>query len=482
MSSGDPLITRKNPFGENALVFFEGRDKPITPCKKTGEMILNGVSAVLVVSNKLPFIPIALRIPYMGIPVAMGMFVGFGTLEFWAFRAISSPFVETEKEGVVPISKSSQALRRMCIVGTSYGIALGAQIPISLSAAKYDPKDWKVVGFLVSEVVGAFIPALSLKMAFENNLPRKYKEETERKLYGIYLHAKKLVSGNRQRLIDMGYARQLAFIQEVEAIKEGQGDRALKISAYASKFLNEEGSLIEVESCCRKSFSYPVRLTGVVLATSFLYATGRYSFDVSSAMFGSQVALRATFATVGVLSNAFIMYAALDETLMKAYRGLCSLLTRSSKPSLADQIRPKLSFAIKSGLFIADALGVGIIYQIWKDYFSGDQTQQTYFITVNCLSLFLLLFTAALDTTDDVIYMLQRGSDPNDFHTKLVELNDIFKKIEDQLLNCPLSTFASFLNELPADLKDRLLERFTLTQDALSGYLQIQTPLQVSRK
>ena len=468
--SNVPLI-RSDVLGNNIVVLFEGAAKPSTCCKKTGKWTLNGTSTLLVISNKLPFIPIALLIPYMGIPVTVGTFIGFGILEFWAFQAITEPLVNTIKEGLVPISKSDQTRRKVFIAGTAYILGLGAQIPISLSAAKYDPDGLKIVGFLVSEIVGAFIPALSLKMAFESNLPRRYKEDTEKKLYQLYLYARELVANNRKVLTEMGYQKQLDFINSLESIKTMQVNEKTKSSLYAQKIL---GSIDQAnaESSCKRVFSYPVKFVGAALATSFLYASARFSYDASTATIHDHLATGITFAAAGVLSNAFIMYAALNGTLMKAYDSFCSLITCSYKPSLADQVRPKLSFVLKSGLFVADILATGIIYQIWNDYFSDSSTQQIYFIATNCLSIFLLLFTATLDVTDDIIYQLQKKSNPEDFHSKLVELNEIFKKIEEQLLYCPLDKFALFLNNTPRDMKNNFINRFQLTQSDLTHYIE----------
>ncbi len=469
-----PIIpfASSNPFGENILTLFEGPDQTTSCCKSSTKNLLNGTSVFLVIINKLPFIPIALKIPYLGIPVAVGSFIGFGTLEFWAFKAITDPFVETKKEGLIPISGSDQTAKKACIIGISYIIALGAQIPISLAAAKYDPEDWKIAGFVVSEAVGAFIPALSLKMACEKNLPRRYTKEIEQELYKVFCHANELIDSNHQLLVDMGYQEQLNFIQEINQIKSNTSDpSSTKIANYAKKLLSNAGPATP-ESNLKKYGSYPVHLTAIILATSFLYSTALYSYEASMETIHDDSATGIVFAATSVLSNSFIMYAALDETLMKAYNGASSLINRSYKPSLADQINPKLSFALKAGFFISDALGIGIIYQIWKDFFADSPPQQGYFITTNCLSLFLLLFTAALDTTDDIVYMLQKRSDSNADHTQLIELNDIFKKIKEQLLNCPIEQFAVFLQKLPPELKTQLISRFQLTSEALDSYVE----------
>lgn len=71
-------------------------------------------------------------------------------------------------------------------------------------------------------------------------------------------------------------------------------------------------------------------------------------------------------------------------------------------PSLAEQIHPRRLFLANTIGLVTDALALvsGVI--IWREYFADNPGWQQFFEGIINASVFMILFTAILDTVDGI--------------------------------------------------------------------------------
>jgi hypothetical protein len=169
-------------------------------------------------------------------------------------------------------------------------------------------------------------------------------------------------------------------------------------------------------------------------------------------------------------SNVYLAGKSIFGTTQAITQSFVDTVKGKRQPSIAEQLRPKLTFACKLLGFLVDGFALGPTIVIWGEFFDGNQAEEDYFPSAMSGAIFLLLYTASLSSIDDYVtfYLSHRGTEDE---KEIIELVRKFNKLASLVENTSLLETAAFLAELPEEKKSALMQRFELTQERLEQYL-----------
>lgn len=137
-------------------------------------------------------------------------------------------------------------------------------------------------------------------------------------------------------------------------------------------------------------------------------------------------------------------------------------ITPERSPSLAEQIHPHRLFLANTIGLIADALALvpGVI--IWREYFEEYPGWKQFFEGTINASVFMILFTAMLDTVDGIAETLIASHGAPGSEAEWVRLDRELKKVQ------------KFIGEIPAEyltrfVPDSLLDRIEASLDLVAS-------------
>jgi len=158
-------------------------------------------------------------------------------------------------------------------------------------------------------------------------------------------------------------------------------------------------------------------------------------------------------------------------TVQRIASSSLNCITRQSKKSLAEQLRPKLTLSLKLLGLVVDLGALGATVVIWDDFTGKNLPAKIYFETTLCLAYFLFLSSASLDAVDGAIEeLVQRKGTPDE--QQIMLLNNQLKKLEQLIQSSSLLDFGQSLGQLSDTTRENLLLRANTTVDKIEDHLE----------
>jgi hypothetical protein len=438
------------------------------PC---GRRTALGASIIASLGANASYIPISLKLP-VGPLFAIANFVGFFKLDIWAIRGTIND--ELGPKGEHEIVLLQRGARGKCytiaVLASSLVVALLSQIPVALPALDYNGS-LAIPSVVFLFVGGALIPIRSLQLSVNKaaRLRNSGLGDVSRKVEELRLVMSSLIDQHREIFRKMGYERQLEFI---ESLRQFEGAELEQTHAFALSILNPPLEDEEVPS--RPISDYVAMGAGVVIALSLEAGLAYYTFEKSKLNIIDNSFVAVGFAASVVASSFYLAGRSIISMAQRMVGSLLNLLTCRIEKAIAHQLRPKMTIALKLLGMAIDLGALGATIVIWGDFLKDNLPAKLYFEITLCMAYFLFLSTATLDMIDEVIEESILNSD-NKNERAIVQLNNRLKQFQSLIENSSLLDFGLFVAKLPAELKQKLLQRVNLSIEKLDGALLLST-------
>ena len=418
------------------------------------------------------FTPISLNLP--GGPFfATTNFIGFFKLDIWAIRAIIHELLgpKGDHERAL-ISRSSQGCcYTTSVLTTSFALSLLTQVPVALPALKYDGK-FKYPAVAALFAGGTLIPVSSLKQSFDHAVRARgcRTSQNEKSLEQVRSALVSAVSQYRESFVTLGIDEKLDLIEDFRQQREqGDGNEAIQVDALISSILTvPETPPPTCGSSVVKGFSTAV---GGAIALSLQAGLAWYTYSTTKEYVYDDNVFAGVSAGLTVLSGSYLATQSIVGTVQRIASSSLNCITRQSKKSLAEQLRPKLTLSLKLLGLVVDLGALGATVVIWDDFTGKNLPAKIYFETTLCLAYFLFLSSASLDAVDGAIEeLVQRKGTPDE--QQIMLLNNQLKKLEQLIQSSSLLDFGQSLGQLSDTTRENLLLRANTTVDKIEDHLE----------
>lgn len=470
------------PFVDKRLVLgIKPRETPTHSAARRALQVL-GVSIAGI--GKYPFVAIAKKAggtnEAYGILLAYGNTASFASLISWALlNMIDDQMRPLSKEEAALLSHRQGKCRNALILSGSVVVGLVSQTPFAYLAYVYNGKKVEMPIFMM--LSDSWFPTYSTYLSVNAVLSRKSFTIFEQELLKVRLNLVNLIEANRA-LLDNPEGR-VDYVKALHAFKDqSTGNRSQK---YLEHMLEGRAHLLKKEaSCCEGPNCVSVGntlswLTGAVAFLSNMGAIGYVSY-IGWSQIHPDPGFAGTFAALAVSANLYVNGTALPNTATRLYNLAKSIILCNYKPTLSDQLAPKLSFTLKALGLVTAGLSYGPSVQISKDYFGSNTTDTglysnedlaTYMEVANSCATILLTTTAILDIVDQIV-ALSLVNLGNEEARQLVEINENMLRLSYLLSHSPLTEFALFINALPPSIFNQVVRDTQITQANLESYIQ----------
>ncbi|MGR3973387.1 MAG: hypothetical protein QRY72_02265 [Candidatus Rhabdochlamydia sp.] len=433
---------------------------------KIARLAIKTVCLIVSAGAKIPYIPISLTLP-AGPAFAFGNTTSFFILEWWAIRATIDEALGSRGASEAQMVKRGGKgfLYQIATLVGALVISIFPQIPIALPALDYDGQ-FKVLGFITLLAAGVFIPIRSLQLTVDNILKKFMIDESGKKIQQLCFSMAGLIQEERDLFRQLPYQDKLQMISRLDDIRKSQD-----FSGYIKElFTPKVGHKVVKESSLCKKISFAA---GIALTAAFEAALVMYTWEKTQEHFIDNEAAAGAIAITTGISWLYLTGQAIIGTTQRVSQAVVNLIKRQKDPSIASQIYPKLTFALKSLGMINTVLALGPTVVIWGEFYASNRYEQVAVEIVMCSSLFLLLSTATLDIIQDFIQQLIQHKGSSD-QQLIARLDHEFQKFQTLLRQSALPDIAAFVMDLPEDIKGRLLNQAAITQEMLDHYLESQ--------
>lgn len=424
---------------------------------------------IVAAGARIFYIPISLRLP-LGPIFAAGNCVSFFVLEYWAATKSIKKFVLDQEDEIQFLSESRVSKTQS--ITTFFAaeiIALISQVPNVFAAYNYNKKEYRILAGVVTGVSGSLFTLHSVQLSLSQKLKRETLDQTQQKLLEIKKELIELTNVNNSNFLNKSHQEKLKFLSEINSIRD-LDEADFRSENYLKNIFTIQKRQPMVHSICRKIGENCITVGGIGLNLTLQTAVAMYVFTQTKNDIYDNDYLAVFFSSLVVLSNVHLMGSSIASTSKRAYHAAIDTLFRKSTPSISEQYRPKLTFALKILFLTMNGFGLGPNIVIWGEFFDN-QTLQRYFQSTICISMFLILFTASLDMVDEVVeYLIEKTGTSEE--RKILRMSKEFKQLEYLLSKFSLGNIGRFIENLPNDFKRDLLERFHITKENIDILFQ----------
>ena len=438
---------------------------PLNDPHKCARRVIETLCTLASLGANATYVPISLQLP-AGLFFATGNFLAFVNLDFWAFTAIFNELLgpKREYEQLLLNQQATGKIYKTALVTAALVIALLSQVPLALPALDYD-RPYEIQAVVILLVAGSFIPTRSLQISFDKSLQmRKYiLRETDKKLESARSEVISLVGQYRENFRQSNRQSQLALFDALSQITHLE--RGDQLNSYLSQVLHPAESTSNPNKFCK----YSSFVLGFCLTASLQVALTMYTWDKTKTYITDNDYAASGFVATVIGASLYLTGRSIIGTAQRIAQSTIDLLTGRRDRTLAEQIRPKLTFTLKLiGLLLnLGTLGPGIV--IWGGFYD-DEKERLYFQTTICAAYFLLVSTATLDVLDSSIQdFIQWKGSPED--QSIIQLYTDLQKLEKLFEQSSLLDFSLFLTQSSENIKGMLLEKVGLSIEELRAYM-----------
>jgi len=422
---------------------------------------------------KISFWPVSKRLGRgIGETCALANCIAFFVLEYWAGTQTIDSIFAPKSEAERLMHKQNNRSRRYLFIPPALLIAVVSQLPSALAAVKYNSREFKIPAAVLLLVSNSIFPFRSMQLTLEA-LQRQTRNAIEQKLNGLRQEVASLLLANRTILTSSGrdnFVERFKSIQSLTSFDERK-------ERYSHLLIQP----IEVNqpSNGERRARQVGEAIGGLLNLFFQGAIGAYTFTETKKEIVDSNPLGGTFAALAVVSNIYLMGDALRKTTGRVFGMTYRIFATNHAPSLIEQLRPRLTFALKACGVVIDLFALGATIVVWSDFFEKNEKEKYSLTTLMCASIFMMVFTAMLDTVEGIIeqVIFLNGSQQE---IELVSLDRKVRQIAESMKSIPLLHFATFILALPEEQRDSLLNKFEVTTQNLRNYVADRTPEQAS--
>ncbi len=472
VNSHNPLAPTPGPlslFTRDQLIL--GMPPAEAKAHKIGRLTLKGVGVTLATLGKVPFISINMKLGennkvYGGV-LDFSNCVSFAAL---ISRALTNmvddylaPLGEAEKSLVR--SKNSKSLDHLILI-SSVALGILSQVPFAYLAYVYNAKSLLMpLAIFASD---SWYPVYSTNLSLRNLSERRNFSIFEKDLAKYRNNLIKFVKESRFSLITDEEHREayLLGLQRIRSFENPDNQSAEYMTLLSTRNIDP---LAEPPPYC-KFLEKVITGVGAVATASNFFIIGFLGFKGMELIWPNPFA-EAIMAILTVGANAYLNGTSIPNMAVSLFTMITSSLRGLYQPTVADQLAPKLAFALKSLSMIMASLSYGPSVQISRDYFEG--AFSTYLEVSLSLATILLVASALLDLSDEITenYIIHTGSEEEQqllqLHHQMIRFSKVLKK-------SPLLALARFLKILPRGLFDKLNQTIDLSRGQLNEYIRQQ--------
>ena len=458
------------------------QNAPLIDDHLVARRVLNSFVALIALSVKVPFIPIAMKLgPILGPFSAAGNIGSFFLFEFWAGSGVVQDFFRPQTKSEKALLQQSRGKNNLCkeivIISVASLIGMSAQLPGTFAGVKYNKEAYKIPAAIILLLAGTIIPIRSLQLSIEE-VRKKMQHSIESDMIKIKNTMVALIGNAHQSFIHQSFQEKMTFIENIRQFRDLKD-----VDSFLLSFIREGPKKPQTTSQRRVQalFQYTGIVTGVAFAALFEWALVQYAFCLSKEELYDNDATATVFATLTAGSTVYLYALSIIHTAKRVFTVLGNCLSRNRQKNLAFQLRPKLSFALTSLGLLTNLLGLGPVYVVWGDFYNKNTLQHTLGEVVMCGAAFLLLFTSTLDIIDQIVTSsIKKGSKEE---LEILQIHKEFLQLANILQKAPGPFIKHLMENTPPTIQHEILERLNLTKENLKKWssnsisLQEQTAL-----
>lgn len=472
------------PEHSSRLVTFIDKDlvQGISPaetnCHLVARRSLQVVSVIASFAGRIPFIPLSLRYAgdntIYGGCLASGSTAAFGSLVAYSFLKIIDSQMRplTPEEHYLLHARIGPTAKKVILVS---GLLLGAgtQIPFALLAYEYnEPSTLNPDGYLMPAMVigiDSWISTFSGYMGLRAIGEKRMRTSYEKDLDGIRGKMLGFIGENQALFTLADRQTQLGFVeayQRIRAVHESS-DRVKQFYTLCTTRISDASltppKWATVADTIIKGYGY--------LCAACNIGTMGYVAYLGTRVTGLNVVVTTLYCGTALYLNT----TAIPQTASKLFNLARSLLTCSYKPTIGDQLSPKLSFVLKALTLATAGLSYGMAMEISEDYYKDHAwLKKSMEVTLTSATTFLVSM-AMLTIADDIVEtkVKKLGSEEE---KQILEVYQKMSRFQTALAASPFLDLAIKLKAIPPDALADLMENTGVTLENLDRYITDNIP------
>lgn len=451
-----------------------------TTCHLVGRRILQGVSVTVSFVGRIPFIPLSLA--YAGSNVVYGGFLAygstasFGSLVAYSFLKIIDSQMRplTPEEHYLLHARIGPAAKKAILVcGLILGV--GTQIPFAILAYKYnEPSTLNPNGYLMPAMVIAidsWVSTFSGYMGLRAIGEKRARSSYEKDLDAIRGKMLGLIGENQELFTLADRETQLGFVDAYQRIRtvHESSDRVNQFYTLCTKRISDRSLAppfwAEVADTIIKGYGYFCAACNI--------GTMGYVAYIGTKVVGLNVVVTALYCGTALYLNT----TAIPQTASKLFNLARSLFTCSYRPTIGDQLSPKLSFVLKALTLGTAGLSYGMAMQVSEDYYEDHEWLKISMEVALTSATTFLVSMAMLTIADDIIEtkIEKLGSEEE---KQILEVYQKMRHFQYVLSNSPFIDLAIQLKAIPPDALGALMENTAVTAENLDQYIRTHIPIE----
>lgn len=440
--------------------------------KESQHRCLKLVALVISLGAKIPFLPIALKLP-LGPLFAACNALGFTKLEYYAGSKVVDDITKKVSQDELALTPSRPSTPcKTATFAVAWIIAAASQLPVALAAVRYNEKTLAPFAGFVMIISGSLFPLRSLQLSLEQSWCKQPIKEMKASLAHLKKKFLTLIRENQKAFLQKEAHAKLDFLEKLSTAplidETDLGD-------YLNILLPQKTVHSEKKTRCMAVLEKGVQGVGWLFTLTYLTAFAMYTFTESKKTIYDHNWTSGCFATSVVLSNYYLTQASISQTALTVFRSITKLFSNNREKSLAQQMRPKVTFALQALGLLIDACALGPTIVIWGNFYKKNKVEQRFFQTSLCAAVFLLLFTSTLDIIDHVVeeVIAQHGTP---IEKEVIALSLKYDKLAALIEKISLRSFGEACLELPSELFQPLFNRHHLNREKLHSFLRSNNP------
>ncbi|MCP5504012.1 MAG: hypothetical protein H7A41_02540 [Chlamydiales bacterium] len=449
-----------------------------TTCHLVGRRILQGTCVTASFIGRIPFIP--LSIAYAGSNAVYGGFLAYGsTASFGSLVAYS--FLKIIDSQMRPLTPEEHYLLHTRIGPTAkkvilvFGLLLGVgtQIPFAILAYKYNKASTLNPGrylmpamvIAIDSWVSTFSGYMGLRAIGEKRARTSYEKDLDAirgKMLGF-------IEENQELFTIANRETQLGFVEAYQRIKavHESGDRVNQFYTLCTRRIS---SVNLTPPLWAKVADTIIKGYGYICAACNIGTMGYVAY-LGTKVVGLDVVVTVLYCGTALYLNT----TAIPATASKLFNLAKSLFTCSYRPTLGDQLSPKLSFILKALTLSTASLSYGMAMQVSEDYYEDHEWLKICMeVTLTSATTFLVSM-AMLTIADDIVETTVEkfGSEEE---KQILEVYQKMRHFHAILAASPFLDFAMQIRAIPADALAVLMEKTDITLENLDEYIRTHLP------
>lgn len=465
-------IENRNEYGDylaqsiSALV----NQEPLVDRHKYLRPSLKVTSAAIAILSKLPFIPVAMQYGFfLGPLIAVSNTTTFSVLRYWAAKNMIDDILPPRTQAEIDLLRQNQhgtrsTIVKVVVIPVALLLAVASQTDTVLPAIIYNSGILKIAAAIVSLLGGVPLPLRSFQLAL-NHLSSNFQRSAECQVTAIKARMTRLLLENQQLLVTLPYQEKLEFVNSLERTSDNSSSLINSQEGYVF-LLTQDRHLPphSTQDVIERIFRYAGMGAGLVLAGVFEAVTTEYAYVETRKQLVDNPYIAATVATVAAGSTLYLFARSIVNTTTRIFATVGKTVALKETRNLGWQLKPKLSFTLTAIGLITGAFSAGIDLIIFGDFYKDNNLLEREFLRdTTTLAIFLLLFTATLDTIEDIVeHFIARGSTEE---RQILKLYLDFQKLIDLIQKSPSVELIGYLQNMS---DDTLLNRLDICKTQLS--------------